>query len=110
MMSWRAPTAQLAAFLPQGTGTEQGQHDGQYEAPKVPMVEQEQIQYMVRGRGWCPGGTWRGVQVATALGAAFLRWQAAMATLAETCSHLWGREKKKHDKLTSWGAVRDGIG
>lgn len=88
MVPWRSPTAQLAAFLPQGTGAQQGQYDGQHEAPEVPMVEQEQIQYVVRRRRRRPRGARRGVQIAASLGAAFLGRQAPMAAFAEPGSHL----------------------
>lgn len=91
----RTPAAQLAAFLPQGTGAQQGQHDGQHEAPEVPMVEQEQIQYVVRRGRRRPRCARRSVQVAAALSAAFLRRQAAMAAFAEPGSHLEARGRDK---------------
>lgn len=38
-----APSAQLSAFFPEWTGAQECQNDGQYEAPEVPVVDEEEI-------------------------------------------------------------------
>lgn len=88
VMARGSPAAQLAAFLPQRTGAQQRQHNRQQEAPKVPVVNEEQIQHVVRRGSGRPGSTGRRVQITASLGTTFLRREAPMTTFAKTGRHL----------------------
>lgn len=79
----RVPAAQLAPLTPQGAGAQERQDDGQHEAPEVPVVEEQHAQHVVVAGQRNPRRTGRCVQVAAALGAAFLRRKTRLATFAQ---------------------------